>query len=149
MFEIFYKTTLKKALKKTTAALKKKYPKSLSSGEPFFSNEEIQIITHIKLFENVERRYKNYYLSGYGGLGWFLSKFIGEVIDKIETNRDLTTNIHLTAYKLSFYAIILAELRPLLTLERADTKQIMDAELYAKKYFELTNKEILNDLEGD
>ncbi|WP_300669875.1 hypothetical protein [Desulfoluna sp.] len=138
MFGLLKKKTLKGALKKTTADLKKKYPKSLVSGDPFFSNEEINIITQIQLFKNVESRYKDYSLSGYGGLCWFISKFIGEVIDKIENQREINPSIHTTAYKLSFYARLLVDSIPSLTLKKNDMKQIKDAGLHANKYFELT-----------
>jgi len=143
MFEIFKKITLKGALNKTTVVLKKKYQKSLLSGEQFFSNEEIKIVTQIQLFKNIERRYQNYSLSGYGGLCWFISEFIKEVINKIENHRDLNTSIHTTAYKLSFYAITLVDSIPSLTLKKHDIKQIKEAGLNANKYFELTHREIL------
>jgi len=148
MFEIFKRITLKGALKKTTVVLEKKYPKSLLSEEPFFSNEEIKIVTQIGLFKNIESRYRNYSLSGYGGLCWFISKFIGIVINRIENQRYINNSIQMTAYKLSFYAITLVNSMPSLTLKKSDIQQIEEAGLNANKYFELTHKEILNNF-GD
>lgn len=142
MFGIFKRTTPKKALEKTTTALKNKYPESTFSIEPFFSSEEIRIVTRMKLFKNIDARYKGYHLSGYGGFGWFIHKFLETVIERIEHKRYLNTSIQMTAYKLSFHAIALAGLIPSADLNKNDIKQITDAAVNAKRYFELTNKEI-------
>ena len=135
MISFFSRKNLKSALNEC-----QKQSINMGLGQELSSGMYSMII-NTSLFKDIDSRFKSKGLSQYGGLSWFCSQTVSQILEKLERGEKVEDSMFELAEKMATIALIIANSIHSLKLTKNDMDAIFNAGETANLWLAMTKSE--------
>jgi len=132
MFSLFKKKNMQLALEACQT-----YNINIGLGQEL-SPSMFNNVVNTDLFIDIDKRFSKVGLTNNGGLAWFSSQIVSTVIDNIEKNIEVSSDMFELANKMSAVSLLLANSIHSLKLNQLDLQAILNTAEVANKWLDIT-----------
>ncbi len=102
-------------------------------------------VVNTELFIDIDKRFSKVGLTNNGGLAWFSSQIISTVIENVEKNIEVSSDMFELANKMSTVSLLLANSILSLKLNKLDLQVILNTAEVANKWLDITRDPAMED----